>query len=100
MQPTKIDKETVRADWAARGFSCEVWIDPPSQVWHDFLHDVDEIVLLLEGECIVETQGKTLRMQPGDELQIPAGARHTVRNCGVGPARWLHGYREAPPALG
>lgn len=100
MQPTKMDIEAVRGDWAARGYSCEVWIDPPSQVWHDFLHDVDELVLLLEGECIIETQGRTLRLQPGDELQIPAGARHTVRNCGSGPARWLHGFRETPPALG
>lgn len=98
MQPTKIDKEAVRADWAAQGFSCEVWIDPPSQVWHDFLHDVDEIVLLLEGECIIETQGKTVRLLAGDELRIPAGARHTVRNCGAGPARWLHGFRAAPRA--
>jgi mannose-6-phosphate isomerase-like protein (cupin superfamily) len=96
MQPTKIDRETVRAEWAAQGFSCELWIDPPSQVWHDFLHDVDEIVLLLEGECVIETQGKTLRLQPGDELRIPAGERHTVRNCGPGPARWLHGYRQPP----
>ena len=29
---------------------------------------------------------------PGDEIRIPAGTRHTVRNCGEGPARWLHGY--------
>lgn len=95
MQPTRIDKEGVRADWARRGFSCELWIDPPGQVWHDFLHDVDEIVLLLEGDCQIEMEGRTMRLHTGDELLIQAGSRHTVRNCGQGPARWLHGYRTA-----
>ena len=100
MQPTRIDLETVRADWAAQGFSMEVWIDPPSQVWRDFHHDVDAIVLLVVGESVIEVQGRTVRMLPGDEQMIPAGVRHTVRNCGTGPARWLHGFREPPPALG
>lgn len=93
MQQTKTTKEAVGAEWARRGFSCELWIDPPSQVWHDFLHDVDELVLLLEGDCQIEMEGRTLRLHAGDELTIPAGTRHTVRNCGGGPARWLHGYR-------
>jgi mannose-6-phosphate isomerase-like protein (cupin superfamily) len=89
----KTDKEGVRVEWARRGFSCEIWIDPPDQVWHDFQHDVDEIVFLLEGDCQIEMADRTLRLHTGDELLIPAGTRHTVRNCGEGPARWLHGYR-------
>jgi mannose-6-phosphate isomerase-like protein (cupin superfamily) len=98
MQPTKIDKEAVRTEWARRGFTCELWIDPPDQVWHDFLHDVDEMVLLLEGDCQIEMDGRTLRLTGGDELLIAAGTRHTVRNCGERPARWLHGYRAAQAA--
>lgn len=93
MQPTKIDREGVRREWASRGFSCELWIDPPNQVWHDFLHDVDELVLLLDGESQIEMDGKTIRLQAGDELRIAAGTKHTVRNAGTRPARWLHGYR-------
>lgn len=92
MQPTKTDIEAVRAEWAARGYSCELWIDPPDQVWKDFEHDVDELVLLLEGDCQIDMVGRTVTVQPGDELLIPAGTRHTVRNCGDGAARWLHGY--------
>ncbi len=95
MQPTKIDLDSLRRDWAARGYSCEVWIDPPEQIWHDFEHDVDELVMLLEGECQIDMDGRTLRLQAGDELCIPAGTRHTVRNCGSGPARWLHGFPQA-----
>lgn len=94
MQPTKIDRDVVRSAWAERGFSCDLWIDPPNQVWHDFLHDVDELVLLIEGNSQIDINGRTLRLVGGDELLIPAGTRHTVRNCGEGPARWLHGYRQ------
>lgn len=89
----RTEQDGVRLQWGAQGFSCELWIDPPDQVWHDFQHDVDKRTLLLEGMAQIEMQGKAVRLQPGDELMIPAGTRHTVRNCGSGPARWLHGYR-------
>ncbi|HEB53736.1 MAG TPA: cupin domain-containing protein [bacterium] len=92
MQPTKIDLAATRSEWASRGYSCELWIDPPDQVWKDFEHDVDELILLVEGNCQIELDGRVVRMSAGDELMIPAGTRHTVRNCGDGPARWLHGY--------
>lgn len=90
-----LDRAAVQRRWAADGYSCEVWIDAPNQVWHDFQHDVDEVVLLLEGESTIEMLGRTIQLVAGDQLQIPAGTRHTVRNTGNGPARWLHGYRSA-----
>ena len=90
---TRTEQERVRLLWGAQGFSCELWIDPPNQIWHDFQHDVDKRALLLEGAAQIEMHGKARRLQVGDELVIPAGTRHTVRNCGDGPARWLHGYR-------
>lgn len=93
MQPTNIDHAAVRNDWAERGFSCDLWIDPPAQVWHDFEHDVDHLALLIEGMCQVEMEGRTVRLTGGDELLVPAGTRHTVRNYGDRPARWLHGFR-------
>lgn len=94
MQPTKIDPAAVRSDWAARGFRCDLWIDAPAQVWHDVVHDVDHLAMLLEGTCQLEMDGRTLRVAAGDELLIAAGTRHTVRNVGDGAARWLHGFRD------
>jgi hypothetical protein len=38
----------------AKGLPCELWIDPPDQVWHDFQYDVDETILLLEGDLQIE----------------------------------------------
>ena len=92
MHPTKTDLDSMRADWAARGYSCDLWIDPPGQIWHDFEHDVDELVMLLEGTAQIDMDGRTVTLRANDELVIPAKTRHTVRNCGEGPARWLHGF--------
>lgn len=91
---TRIDRAAVRAEWAERGFSCELWVDPPGQAWLDFVHDQDELVLLLDGSLVVEIAGRTVRLEPGDEWLIQAGTRHSTR-AGEGGARWLYGYRRA-----
>lgn len=90
---TRISRDQVQQEWAARGFSCDLWVDPPETVWSDFVHDADELVLLLDGTLLVEMNGRVLRLERGDELLIPAGVRHTVRNVGTGTTRWLHGFR-------
>lgn len=49
--------------------------------------------MLVEGEIEVCCEGKTLRPGPGDEIVIPAGASHTVRNTGNTMKRCYYGYR-------
>lgn len=83
----------VKADWSRRGFSFDVWNDPPGQVWSDFVHETDELAMLLEGEIEFAFGGKTFRPLPGEEVMIPAGVRHTVVNVGATPNRWCFGYR-------
>jgi cupin 2 domain-containing protein len=83
----------VHADWTRRGFSFEYWTDPAGQVWRDFVHDVDELLMLIEGEIEVEFQGNVVRPDVGQEVLIPANARHTVLNPGNAPNRWCFGYR-------
>ena len=85
--------DQVPDDWRARGFSCDIWTDPPGQVWADFVHAVDELVMPVEGEVQLEMQGRTLRPAIGDEVFIPAGVAHTVRNPGRSRSRWYYGYR-------
>ena len=90
-----LDLSRVPAQWAARGFSCAVWVDPPGQVWADFVHDRDELVMPIEGTLELSFLGNTLRLGPGEEVLIPAQALHTVRNVGGTVARWYYGYRRA-----
>jgi mannose-6-phosphate isomerase-like protein (cupin superfamily) len=89
-----VDKEKVKADWAARGFSCGLWVDPPGQVWADFVHDTDELVMLVEGQEEFEMNGSKYPLTVGTELLIPAGTRHTARNIGQGASKWLYGYKQ------
>ena len=91
---TMVDKDRVRTDWAQAGYSCELWVDPPERVWSDFVHEADLRLLLLAGSIQVELPGRTVQMQTGDELDVPAHTRFTIRHTGDQPARWLHGYRQ------
>lgn len=88
------DVQQIEADWHARGFSCKVWVDPPGQTWTDFVHEVDEVVMVIDGDVEFEFGGKCYRPSPGEELIIPAHALHTVRNIGTTTSHWLFGYRQ------
>ncbi len=88
-----ISQLTIAESWEKRGFSCELWIDSPGQVWANFVHPVDELVMVVEGKVEFEFQGQVHLPKAGEELLIPAGAKHTVRNAGVGQSRWLYGYQ-------
>jgi mannose-6-phosphate isomerase-like protein (cupin superfamily) len=83
----------IEQSWHARGFSCDLWVDPPGQEWLDYVHSVDEVVMLLEGELEMEMQEKRFRPKIGEEVFIPASVSHTVRNVGGTTARWLYGYK-------
>jgi quercetin dioxygenase-like cupin family protein len=97
MQPQtatgQIDRESIAQSWRERGFSCSLWVDPPGQVWDDYVHEVDELVMVVDGSVEFEFDGKAHRPSPGEEVLIPARARHTVRNLGGSESRWLYGYR-------
>jgi quercetin dioxygenase-like cupin family protein len=88
-----MDHQQIAADWTARGFTCDLWTDPPGQRWEDFTHPTDELVTVLDGDMEFEVQGQVHRPQTGEELLIPAGAVHSARNVGSRTAHWLYGYR-------
>jgi quercetin dioxygenase-like cupin family protein len=88
-----VDQINVKNNWEARGFSCDLWVDPPGRVWNDFVHDTDELVMLVEGEEEFEMNGQKHRLRVGEEFLIPAGTYHTARNVGSSTSKWLYGYK-------
>ena len=52
----KVDKLKLKNDWKQRGYSFGVFRDPPGQVWADFVHKTDELVVLAEGEIEIEIE--------------------------------------------
>ena len=91
--PANVDQSAVALAWRSRGFSCDLWVDRPGQVWADFVHEVDELVMVVRGEVEFEVDGVIHRPASGEELLIPARAYHTVRNVGGTESRWLYGYK-------
>ncbi|MEZ6175151.1 MAG: cupin domain-containing protein [Candidatus Scalinduaceae bacterium] len=67
--------------------------DKPGQRWENFVHETEEVVILLEGTMEFEVDGKLYHPKRGEELLIPAKTVHSARNIGKTTARWLYGYR-------
>lgn len=55
--------------------------------WHS--HQVEEILILLEGEGECRTEGGVERYRPGDVVIMPARVFHTIRSVGDVPMRQL-----------
>ena len=89
---TPIDRAAVAADWRGRGFSCDVFTDPPGREWLDFTHDVNELVTVVSGRLELKLGETWFVVEEGDEVFIPRGARHSVRNINSGTTHWLYGY--------
>lgn len=90
--PAPLDIGAVARDWAARGFDCHDFNDPPGQEWNGFTHATNELVTVVEGTLEMRMDGQVIRMAVGDELFIPRHMPHSVRNVHHGHTRWLFGY--------
>lgn len=87
-----VDSEKVAHDWQKRGYTCEPFVDPPGHEWLDFVHPTNELVTVVEGRLELDIAGTCIVAGPGDEVFIPKGATHSVRNVHSGTTRWLFGY--------
>ncbi len=90
-----MDLDDVVSDWQKRGFSCDIWTDAPGQVWANYVHPADELVMLIEGEIELRFAGRVERPAKYEEVLIPAGESHTVINTGTTVNRWYYGYRQS-----
>jgi mannose-6-phosphate isomerase-like protein (cupin superfamily) len=89
---TPVDRTVVTADWHARGYSCDLFIDPPGRAWIDFVHASNELVTVVEGRLEITAGGERVVAEPGDEIFIGKGQRHSVTNIATASTRWLYGY--------
>lgn len=84
----------IEKEWKTRGFSFGVWKDLPGTEWEDYVHTVDELFMVVEGDVELEMDGKILHPKPGEEILIPAQMKHSVRNRGKTDSCWLYGYQK------
>jgi quercetin dioxygenase-like cupin family protein len=90
-----VDAQQVLQDWGARGFVGGFWIDPPGRSWERCRHHADQLLMLLDGSIELDIEGLLVRPSRGEEVLIPAGAVHSVRNVGGTDARWLYAQSNA-----
>ena len=90
--PTPVKHNDVASNWKSRGYGCHTFSDPPDRVWNDFVHQTYELVTVVDGQLELTVGNQTVFIQPGDEIFIPRGATHSVRNCSNTKTSWLFGY--------
>ena len=61
---SRVDQAAVERSWRERGFSYGLRVDPPGQVWTDYVHDTDELVMVVEGDVEFEIDGRVHRPPP------------------------------------
>ena len=45
-----IQLEDVAQSWGQRGYSCDLFIDPPGREWNNFVHSTHELVTVVVGK--------------------------------------------------
>jgi quercetin dioxygenase-like cupin family protein len=77
--------ETVRRAFDSQREAIQVRVDfAPGASFPKHSHPGVEIAYVLSGTIEYEMDGKTVRLQAGESLYIPAGAVHSAKNIGNG----------------
>ena len=90
--PVPLDRDQVAQDWRRRGYSCDAFTDPPGREWNNFVHTTNELVAVKGGRLKLTIDGEEIIAEPGDEVFIPKGVFHSVRNVSSSTTHWLYGY--------
>ena len=71
-----------------------MWIDHAGREWSYQAKEADELFMLMSGELVLEIDGQLIWPSIGEEIRIPTGMPHAVRNSSGQTARWLYGQRQ------
>ena len=74
------------------GFEVHAWRDPAGRIYCEHHHDCDESLWVLRGSIVLEVDGRTYPLGPGDRLLLPAGLAHRA-TAGPDGASYLIGQR-------
>lgn len=72
-----------------------MFLEPGEEIGEEIHEDTDQFFRVEEGEGEVTIDGTTSRIDNGMAIVVPSGARHNVRNTGVGSLKLYTLY--APP---
>jgi quercetin dioxygenase-like cupin family protein len=87
-----LDRDQIAHDWKKRGYSCDLFTDPPGREWNDFVHTTNELVTVMVGKLRLTIGGEEIVAEPGDEVLITKSVRHSEKNIASSTTQWLYGY--------
>lgn len=87
-----VDKSRVETDWNARGYTCDWMMDSTGREWRDCRHQSNAVLAVVDGTLEVIVNGVKSVLQPGDEMTVPKGALHHLKNVDPTTSRWLYGF--------
>lgn len=90
--PVPLDRDQVAHDWCGHGYSCDRFTDPPGREWNDFVHATNKLVTVIDGKLRLTIGAEEVIAEPGDEVFIPKGVCHSVKNVSPRTTHWLYGY--------
>lgn len=81
--------------WAKRGFSFSIGTikanDAIDKAFHD---DKDELVFMESGQYEFTLGDKTFIQEGNEEVLIPAGTTHSIKNLGAKDSKIYYGYKD------
>ncbi len=83
----------LRRELEARGYHVTRYVYPPGTVFPDHQHAVDKIDAVVAGRFELVLEGTRHVLEPGDWVEVPAGARHRARVLGPAPVVSLDAVR-------
>ena len=72
------DKREAIREISEAGWWPVSWRDAPGEVYEAHKHDADQTLYLVEGAIEFGVDGRILRLNPGDKLELPALTVHSA----------------------
>ena len=88
-----LSEAAMRQKLEALGYSVTRYVYPPGTVFPDHTHPVDKIDGVLSGRFRMTMGGRSVVLEAGDLLHVPAGAVHSAEVVGSGPVVSLDAVR-------
>ena len=92
MRMREADRYEPQPGWARSSLcdetqiSAEHFVKPPGHASPLHAHPQAQLLVVLEGELVVEAGGAEATLAPGDTAYFPGGEEHLVRNAGASRA--------------
>lgn len=90
----EINEENMRKVLKSKGYSVMRYVYPPGTYFPDHVHGFDKIDSVLKGRFKLESKGKSVILEAGDMLYVPAGTIHNAEVVGNEPVVSLDASKE------